>query len=113
MPQSVKEGGLHRIFGIFAIAQNSLRESEDAIPVGHHEARKCRRIAGPGAREQILFIRGHERRSHLSWSGLCLALDDLKTSSGLKILRRLHGSWCDCCRCHISSLEFVRKSLSQ
>jgi hypothetical protein len=90
MAQGVKEGSLHRVFGIFATAKDSLREPKDAIPMGHHKARKCGRITSPGASQQILFFACDQRRSHLSWSGLRnLALNDLKTCSGLRNLRDL------------------------
>jgi hypothetical protein len=56
MSESIKEGSLHRVFGILAIAKNSLSESKDTIPMGHHKARECRRIASQGAREQALFL---------------------------------------------------------
>jgi hypothetical protein len=59
VPQSVKEGSLYRVFGIFPIAKDSLREPKDAIPVGHHKARKCRRVTRPGARQQVLFLLCH------------------------------------------------------
>jgi hypothetical protein len=59
MAQGVKERCLYRVFGIFAIAENSLSEPKDAIPMGHHQACKCRRIASPGARQQALFLVCH------------------------------------------------------
>src|ERR1700756_4411232 len=59
MAQGIKEGSLYRVFGILAIAKDSLREPKDAIPVGHHQARKCRRITRPGARQQALFLLCH------------------------------------------------------
>jgi len=55
MPESVKEGSLHRVFGIFAIAKDSLREPKDAIPMGHHKAGKCRRIASRAQRSENLL----------------------------------------------------------
>jgi hypothetical protein len=67
MPESVKEGVLYRVFGILAIAKDSLSKPKDAIPMGHHKALKCRRIASPGARQQALFLVCHQ--SHLFSSG--------------------------------------------
>jgi hypothetical protein len=63
MSQSVKEGRLYRVFGIFAIAQNSMGEPKDGIPMRHHKAPECRRISGPGTNQQVLFLVCHERRS--------------------------------------------------
>jgi hypothetical protein len=59
VPESVKECSLYRVFGIFAIAKDSLSQPKDAIPMGHHKARKCRRIARPGACQQVLFLLCH------------------------------------------------------
>jgi hypothetical protein len=36
VPESVKQAGLYSVFGIFAIAKDSLREPKHGIPVRHH-----------------------------------------------------------------------------
>jgi hypothetical protein len=56
VPQSIEEGRLHSVFGVFAIAKDPFSQVKNALPVGHHKTGKCRRIAGPGARQQLLLF---------------------------------------------------------
>jgi len=74
MTQSFKEGSLYRVFGIVAIAKNSLGDTKDGIPVRHYKILKCRRIASPSARQQARFFLGDESRSFGCLAGFCINL---------------------------------------